>query len=185
MSADKRGNEKDSDKDVSSKVSSGWWAQPWSHNSLQERGRYLSLCAAHFNAWKVGRPSLPWAPGFLRTLRPSNLPPPLGMHWSLTTKHRSQLDSMNTQYTPDKEKAPLTHSLSFLYASKGSEAPKVTGPISQVRKELIPCLEPRQPSAPVLRPGFPLQPLIRHFKNLEMTSILPETILHGWWRKNV
>lgn len=89
-------------------------------------------------------------------------------------------------YTRQGEGA--THSLThspFLYASKGSEAPKVTGPISRVRKELIPCLEPRQPSAPVLRPGFPLQPLIRHFKNLEMTSILPETILHGWRRKNV
>lgn len=107
---------------------------------------------------------------------------------ALVTDNQASVPARFTQYTPDKEKVPLTHSLThspFLYASKGSEAPKVTGPISRVRKELIPCLEPRQPSAPVLRPGFPLQPLIRHFKNLEMTSILPETILHGWWRKNV
>lgn len=79
----------------------------------------------------------------------------------------------------------LTHSLPCLYASRQRKAPKVTGPISRVRKKLIPCLEPRQPSAPVLRPGFPLQPLIRHLKNPEMTIILPETILYGWRRRSV
>lgn len=36
ISPDKKGTEKDSDQDVSSKVSYRWLAQPHSHDSLQE-----------------------------------------------------------------------------------------------------------------------------------------------------
>lgn len=90
------------------------------------------MCTAHFNAWKVGQPSLPQAPGFLRT----------------TEAQQSSTSTTNQALVPAQFNEHLVYAtqgegpLTTLFLCKQSEAPKVTGPIPWAERNQSHALSP-------------------------------------------